>query len=250
MASDSPSAAKEFEEVTSEKPTAVNVKRNGKDLQRGLVPPMLVPIRFCTNIYFPTLVYSHADWHEGKAENMRKAKSAKPSEKLGKRLRELAQGLSELPRKRGRPRKSDEVPAPVSNFVAKEENRPTKELPPLDLAEKAKELIRLAKEQGHLTYEDVNDALSEEAVTSDVAPPSTAPEKRVSTGLWTVLVSIVTLLISAILFGWLSMDTHTQPTFDRVTYRRGTVFGARFTLDGNSIVYAATWQRDPVRVCS
>src|ERR1041385_4538448 len=37
----------------------------------------------------------------------------------------------------------------------------------LDITEKAKELIRLAKEQGHLTYEDVNDALSEDAVTPD-----------------------------------------------------------------------------------
>jgi len=45
--------------------------------------------------------------------------------------------------------------------------RPHHREAPLDLAEKAKELIRLAKEQGHLTYEDVNDALSEETVTSD-----------------------------------------------------------------------------------
>ena len=37
----------------------------------------------------------------------------------------------------------------------------------LDLTEKAKELIRLAREQGHLTYEDVNDALSEDVVTPD-----------------------------------------------------------------------------------
>jgi RNA polymerase primary sigma factor len=38
---------------------------------------------------------------------------------------------------------------------------------PVDLAEKAKDLVRLAKEQGHLTYEDVNEALSEESVTPD-----------------------------------------------------------------------------------
>ena len=37
----------------------------------------------------------------------------------------------------------------------------------LDFAEKAKELIRLARDQGHLTYEDVNDSLSEDAVTPE-----------------------------------------------------------------------------------
>ena len=37
----------------------------------------------------------------------------------------------------------------------------------LDLTEKVKELIRLAKEQGHLTYEDVNDALPDDVVTAD-----------------------------------------------------------------------------------
>ena len=37
----------------------------------------------------------------------------------------------------------------------------------LDFAEKAKELIRLARDQGHLTYEDVNDSLSEDAATPE-----------------------------------------------------------------------------------
>jgi RNA polymerase primary sigma factor len=37
----------------------------------------------------------------------------------------------------------------------------------LDLTEKVKELLRLAKEQGHLTYEDVNDALPDNVVTPE-----------------------------------------------------------------------------------
>jgi len=36
----------------------------------------------------------------------------------------------------------------------------------LDLTEKVKDLLRLAKEQGHLTYDDVNDALPDDIVTS------------------------------------------------------------------------------------
>ncbi len=37
----------------------------------------------------------------------------------------------------------------------------------LDLTEKVKDLLRLAKEQGHLTYDDVNDALPDDIVTPE-----------------------------------------------------------------------------------
>ena len=69
-------------------------------------------------------------------------------------------------RKRGRPSRADSAPphaAVNSQPVASPAKTPTV----LDLTEKAKELIRLAREQGHLTYEDVNDALSEDVVTPD-----------------------------------------------------------------------------------
>src|ERR1051326_1455843 len=37
----------------------------------------------------------------------------------------------------------------------------------LDLTEKVRDLLRLAREQGHLTYEDVNDALPDHMVTAE-----------------------------------------------------------------------------------
>ena len=39
--------------------------------------------------------------------------------------------------------------------------------PPLDLTEKVKELVRLAQEQGYLTYNDINDALPDGVVSPD-----------------------------------------------------------------------------------
>jgi RNA polymerase primary sigma factor len=39
--------------------------------------------------------------------------------------------------------------------------------PPLDLAEKVKELVRLAQEQGYLTYNDINDALPDGVISPD-----------------------------------------------------------------------------------
>ncbi len=38
---------------------------------------------------------------------------------------------------------------------------------PLDVAEKVKELVRLAQEQGYLTYNDINDALPDGVVSPD-----------------------------------------------------------------------------------
>jgi RNA polymerase primary sigma factor len=52
---------------------------------------------------------------------------------------------------------------PVSGIPAPPTRQPD---PNFDLAEKIKDLVRLAKEQGYLTYEDVNDALPDDQVTA------------------------------------------------------------------------------------
>ncbi len=47
------------------------------------------------------------------------------------------------------------------------DGNPTAAKPLLDLAEKVKELVRLAQEQGYLTYNDINDALPDGVVSAD-----------------------------------------------------------------------------------
>jgi len=39
-----------------------------------------------------------------------------------------------------------------------------------------------------------------------------------------------------------------QPAYRRLTFRRGTVFAARFTPDGKTIAYSATWQGGPTEL--
>ncbi len=39
-----------------------------------------------------------------------------------------------------------------------------------------------------------------------------------------------------------------SPRFQRLTFRRGTVLTARFAPDGNTVVYGATWEDNPVEV--
>jgi len=53
------------------------------------------------------------------------------------------------------------------NPAAAESIEPVKSQTGFDLTEKVKELLRLAQEQGHLTYDDINDALPENVVTPE-----------------------------------------------------------------------------------
>ncbi len=39
-----------------------------------------------------------------------------------------------------------------------------------------------------------------------------------------------------------------QPTYHRITFHRGTVFAARFTPDGKTIAYSATWEGGPTEL--
>jgi RNA polymerase primary sigma factor len=85
-----------------------------------------------------------------------------------------ASGIAPNPaprRRRGRPPRSPQTHRPSGNSsVPASDGAPqsaplTKITAGLDLSQKIKELVRLAKDQGHLTYDDVNDSLSESHIT-------------------------------------------------------------------------------------
>jgi RNA polymerase primary sigma factor len=73
-------------------------------------------------------------------------------------------------RRAGRPRRGSETSS-ASNGPNLEEAQqsisPIKSQTGLDLTEKVKDLIRLAKEQGHLTYDDLNDAFPDDLITPE-----------------------------------------------------------------------------------
>ena len=41
-----------------------------------------------------------------------------------------------------------------------------------------------------------------------------------------------------------------SPTYQRLTFRRGTILGARFAPDGQTIIYGASWEGNPTRLFS
>ena len=97
-------------------------------------------------------------------EDMRKVNSEKATEKIkdGSSSLNHKLGDAEAPRKRGRVAVDSSSPQEVLIAVA-----PRTVPKAFDLADRTKEFVRLAREQGHLTYDDVNDVLSESAATPD-----------------------------------------------------------------------------------
>ena len=59
------------------------------------------------------------------------------------------------------------------------------------------------------------------------------------------IVAVAALALAVGWFGeqwWSSREATPVPTFSRVTFRRGTVFRARFSGGGQSVVYDAAWE--------
>ena len=93
-----------------------------------------------------------------KAKRGRPKRTAKP---VNEAAGQPAVGLA-IRRRRGRPRRRKAAGVTLDGASLAEAQQALgsiKSQAGVDLTEKARELLRLAKEQGHLTYDDVNDAL-------------------------------------------------------------------------------------------
>ena len=70
---------------------------------------------------------------------------------------------------------------------------------------------------------------------------------------WLRRVGLLTLVALAVATGaWFSRGLWERPLprFTQLTFRRGTVLSARFTADGNTVVYSALWDGQPPQVFS
>ncbi|HLG97019.1 MAG TPA: protein kinase [Bryobacteraceae bacterium] len=65
--------------------------------------------------------------------------------------------------------------------------------------------------------------------------------------VWTV--SVLAALAAGAFIGWRALRSP-QPTFDRLTYRRGDVAAARFSPDGQTILFSAQWGDEPMTIFS
>jgi serine/threonine protein kinase len=87
-----------------------------------------------------------------------------------------------------------------------------------------------------------------EATTSKQIAVLTRRKGRART--WLLLATAALLVAAlAIFFGsWLGPVPN--PEFSRVTFERGTVYSARFTPDGRSVLYGASWNGRPLQIYS
>jgi len=69
-----------------------------------------------------------------------------------------------------------------------------------------------------------------------------------------VAAALAAIALAAVFFGGLFMGEHrnpgSMPLYHQLTFRRGTIRSARFAPDGQTIVYSAAWEGNPVEIFS
>ena len=73
------------------------------------------------------------------------------------------------------------------------------------------------------------------------------PRRGLGVLLWPAL--IVIALCAGVYAGW-KVLTPAQPAFERLTYRRGDIPTAKFSLDGQTVVFSAQWASEPTNIFS
>jgi Tol biopolymer transport system component len=98
------------------------------------------------------------------------------------------------------------------------------------------------------------EALSGISTTAATERPATEPPATRLAARRPVAIIAAVLLFAAVgLAGWLAgirSSTPTVPLFRRLSFRRGTIYSARFTPDGKSVVYGAEWEGNPLQLFS
>ena len=79
-------------------------------------------------------------------------------------------------------------------------------------------------------------------------PLAEAPPQKTRVWVWPVVVVLLLAIAGAAFFLGHSRRAAAMPVFHQLTHRTGTIYGARFTTDGNSVLYSAAWEDSPVEL--
>jgi eukaryotic-like serine/threonine-protein kinase len=113
---------------------------------------------------------------------------------------------------------------------------------------------RCLEKQPNQRFQAASDvAFALEAVSGTSEHPAVAAIQARPSSRWTHRLVLAFAFLAAVAIGALAYrrlfrSEAPQPKFTAVTFRRGTVFNARFSPDGNSIYYAAAWDGNPIDV--
>jgi serine/threonine protein kinase len=82
---------------------------------------------------------------------------------------------------------------------------------------------------------------------ADGATVAVKPRRSIRVLLWPAL--LVVALLAGAYAGWKVLKP-VQPTFERLTYRRGEIPSAKFSPDGQTVVFSAQWANEPTNIFS
>lgn len=117
-------------------------------------------------------------------------------------------------------------------------------IPPETLAATHSLLRRCLRKDPHLRLRDLGDARLEIAELSEhpVSPAVALAPPRASRWTRIALFLTIALLFAAIAFIVARRSAPPQPAFHKLSFGRGLITHARFTPDGNSVLYNARWE--------
>ena len=94
----------------------------------------------------------------------------------------------------------------------------------------------------------IRDHLSEASVSAEtVAAPAAVVRRR--RGVFVAGAAAAVILAAGFLAGrWTLRGGTSNPNFQRLTFRRGSILNARFAPDGQTVVYGAAWEGSPAEI--
>ena len=98
-----------------------------------------------------------------------------------------------------------------------------------------------------VALEDVLEELESGKLGAPEGAAAAKPRRGFQVWLWPALIAIA--LAAGVFGGWKAMKP-AQPAFERLTYRRGEIASAKFSPDGQTVVFSAQWASEPANIFS
>ncbi len=91
-----------------------------------------------------------------------------------------------------------------------------------------------------------------QSLSGTAAAPQTGPPVAVRNRGWVAVAGLASFFLYSAAVYWVGHHSASpgSPTFRQMTFRRGLVRGARFSPDGQTIVYGAAWEGKPIAAFS
>ncbi len=143
-----------------------------------------------------------------------------------------------------------ETSAETMTAILKEEPSAIPEAPSLSsitlrCLEKKPERRFQSTEDLAFALDSISTGAAREVVSRPASAPSTTRQARVR---WIASAAVAALVLSGAWALWKRAEPPPPLSFERLTFRRGTVWSARFAPDGHTVVFGAAWEGKPVQL--